>query len=147
MKPYYFTIFYILFASQANSQTQFYDATAQILGEEKLYSTICLGVEDLDGDLRDDLFVLDEGKVLKTFIQQAPNQSFEYKEHLQVSAFGDWSFLSGDLDNDGIPEIICNGTSGGSQFLSLQNDEFVTYSTVEGGSFNLFSKFEFSRSG
>ena len=132
MRPFYFTILFILCSVCSFGQTRFYDATTQILGEEELFSTICIGVEDLDGDFRDDLFVLDEGKTLKTFIQDAPDQSFEFVEHLQVSAFGDWSFLSGDLDNDGVAEIICSGIEDGAQFLRMQNGTFTTYSTVDG---------------
>lgn len=119
-----------LICASAFGQVEFFDNTAQLLGDEKRYSTICIGFDDFNGDLKDDLFILDEGKVLKTFIQGAPNQAFTYREHLQVSANGDWSFISGDLDNDAIPEIICSGLEDGSQFLKYDGSDYNTSFTV-----------------
>jgi len=127
MKALHITAFCILAYGTLNGQVGFFDGTAQVLGEEEVYSTICIGFDDLNGDLKDDLFLLDEGKVLKTFIQGPPRESFSYKEHLQVSAFGDWAIISGDLDNDASPEIICSGIEDGSQFLGFDGD---TYNTI-----------------
>jgi len=106
-------------------QVPFRDATQEVLGDERLNSTHCIGFEDLNGDGREDLFLLDEGKVLKTFIQGKPNQTFDYKQHLTVSQSGDWSVLSGDLNNDGIPEIISNSTRF-SRFLGFNGSTYTT---------------------
>lgn len=106
-------------------QVEFYDGSSQVLGDERLFSTICIGFNDLNGDLKDDLFLLDEGKILKTFIQNAPKQEFDYEVHLQTSVNGDWAIISGDLTNDGVPEIICSGNEFGSQFLFLENGKYV----------------------
>lgn len=122
MKGLFFSVFLLISIKLSFAQVEFYDATSQILGDEVLKSTICIGFNDLNGDFQDDLFLLDEGKTLKTFIQGAPNQSFDYKEHLQISVNGDWAFISGDLDNDGIPEIISSGNEFGSQFYKLKGD-------------------------
>lgn len=115
----------VLFYSLSIGQVGFYDGTAEVLGEERLRSTICIGFNDLDGDLTDDLILLDEGKRLKTFTQTAPGQIFDYKNHLAVSATGDWAMVSGDLENDGIPEIIVSSNNSGSQFLKRIGDTYV----------------------
>ena len=126
MKTFFLSVLSILFCVQISGQVEFYNGTTQILGEEKVYSTICIGLEDLNGDLLDDLFLLDDGTTLKTFIQGAPKQPYTYKEHLRVSTFGDWSFISGDLDNDGVPEIICSGYEDGSQILKFDGETYLT---------------------
>jgi len=131
MKTFIISTLSIFLCFSVHGQVEFFDGTAQVLGEEELYSTICIGFEDLNNDLRDDLFLLDEGKILKTFIQGSPLQTFNYTEHLQVSPFGDWSFISGDLDNDDIPEIICNGNDDGSQFLKFDGTNYNTSFTTE----------------
>lgn len=126
MKAFLLSLFFFVIYSAISAQVGFYNGTSKVLGEEELHSTICVGFEDLNGDLRDDLFLLDEGKLLKTFVQGSPAQSFSFKEHFHVSAFGDWAVISGDLDNDGIPEIICSGAENGSQFLKSNGDSYTT---------------------
>ncbi|MEM9546725.1 MAG: FG-GAP-like repeat-containing protein [Bacteroidota bacterium] len=132
MKAYLTSVFSLIICTAILGQVGFYNATAKILGEERLNSTICIGFEDLDGDLQDDLFLLDRGIELKTFIQGAPQQAFSFREHEVVSAFGDWSVVSGDLDNDGVPEIICSGVGEGSQVLKFNGQSYTTAASTEG---------------
>ena len=129
MKALYITVFCIITFGAMHGQVDFFDGTAQVLGEEEVYSTHCVGFDDLNGDLIDDLFLLDEGIILKTFLQGPPRESFSYKEHLQISAFGDWAILSGDIDNDATPEIICSGAYNGSRFLEFDGNEYSTIFT------------------
>ncbi len=138
MKSIIFTAICTLFCCFANGQVGFFDGTSQVLGEEELHSTICIGFEDINGDLKDDLFLLDEGEKLKTFYQQAPGEPFEFTDHLQISSLGDWSFISGDLDNDGIPEIVCSGLEDGSQFLKFDGYRYNT--EYNAGSGDIFAQ-------
>ncbi|MDF1695040.1 MAG: FG-GAP-like repeat-containing protein [Saprospiraceae bacterium] len=124
------------FSITLNAQVGFYNGTSQVLGDQEVNSTICIGFEDLNGDLLEDLFVLDKGQLLKTFVQREPNTPFVHQDHLLVSANGDWAILSGDLDNDGTPEIISSGNESGSDILKLVDGKYVKQYGTE----NIFSQ-------
>ncbi|MFT6335555.1 MAG: hypothetical protein ACJATI_002310 [Halioglobus sp.] len=117
-----------IFASCISAQTSFYNATQEILGQQRLNSTVAIAVDDINGDYKDDLILFDQGKFLKTFTQTSSNTPFIYKLHTQTSAFGEWAVVSGDLNNDGTPEIVASGNENGSEILFFNNE---TYSTVQ----------------
>lgn len=116
----------LLFVSYVSGQSSFYDATAQILGQQKVKSTVAIAIDDINGDQKDDLVLFDEGKHLKTFTQTSTNQPFVYKYHTQTSAFGEWAAICGDLNNDGSPEIIASGNENGSEILFSNNGAYAT---------------------
>ncbi len=130
MRTILLSLLSIAICSSIYGQVSFVNGQSQVLGDELIYSTICIGVDDINGDLLDDLILLDDGKILKTFIQGAPNQPFAHEEHLQVSAFGDWAIVSGDIDNDDVPEIISSGVEDGSQFLKYDGEKYSTIFNV-----------------
>lgn len=118
--------FLLICAYALSAQTSFYNATQLILGEERLNSTVAIAVDDINGDQKDDLILFDQGKFLKTFTQISLNSPFVYKNHTQTSAFGEWAVISGDLNNDGIPEIIASGNENGSEILFSNNGNYGT---------------------
>lgn len=121
----------LLFSSFVNvgigiSQVNFRVATSEITGDRDLYSTIAIGVEDINGDRHDDLVILDQAKELITYINRGPGQPFQEIEHTTVSNTGGWSMLTGDLDNDGSVEVIVNASDAGSNILSEINGLYWT---------------------
>lgn len=118
--------FLLISACYVFAQTSFYNATQEILGQQIINSTIAIAVDDINGDQKDDLIVFDQGKFLKTFTQTSSNTPFTYKNHTQTSAFGEWAVITGDLNNDGTPEIIASGNENGSEILFSNNDNYGT---------------------
>jgi hypothetical protein len=108
------------------AQSSFYNATQEILGQQRLNSTIAIAIDDINGDQKDDLILFDQGKFLKTFTQTSSNTPFVYKNHTQTSAFGEWAVVTGDLNNDGTPEIIASGNENGSEILFANNGNYGT---------------------
>lgn len=124
MRKLIFLGLFLVSVYHISAQTNFYNATQQILGEQKIYSTVAIAVDDINGDQKDDLILFDEGKFLKTFTQTTPETSFDYRNHTQTSAFGEWAVVTGDLNNNGTPEIIASGNENGSELLFLNSNDF-----------------------
>jgi len=114
-----------------NGQVEFFDATQELLGNQKTYSTLGIAVDDVDGDFMDDLLVLDKGTDLKTFYQRAQFNPFKYTFHQKVSFSEQWAMITGDITNDGFPEVLVSGVQDGTKVLSLNNNnEFrINYTT------------------
>lgn len=123
-----FIVCLLLFSTVSYSQTSFYNGTELVLGNQSIKSTVPIAIDDINDDQKDDIILLDQGKVLKTFVQTGVNQNFIYQQHTQTSAFGDLAVITGDLDNDGTPEIVASGNENGSEVLVAPNG---LYSTVQ----------------
>jgi len=124
-------IFVLIFIFQVNiergfTQVEFRLGTSEITGDRELYSTITMGVEDINGDRHADLVVLDQAMELITYINRGPGIPFEEIEHTTVSNTGAWSLLTGDLNNDGSVEVVVNATDAGSNILSEINGLYWT---------------------
>ncbi len=118
---------FLLSVYQISAQSSFYNGTQQILGQQKIYSTVAIAVDDINGDQKDDLILFDEGKFLKTFTQSPDGSPFNYRNHTQTSAFGEWAVITGDLNNNGIPEVVASGNENGSELLFINsNDYYIT---------------------
>lgn len=115
----------VLSVSLGHAQVDFYDGTQEVLGVQEIRSTIAIAIDDINGDYKDDLILLDEGKYLKTFQQRGESAPFIYKSHSQTSSFGEWSIITGDLDNDGFPEVISSGNENGSEILFRTNGLYI----------------------
>ncbi|MEE9439147.1 MAG: FG-GAP-like repeat-containing protein [Saprospiraceae bacterium] len=127
MKVYIVTITLLLIGvSNIKSQVTFTDGTKNILGDKNIHSTICIAVDDVNSDGRDDLILLDAGKYLKIFTQGDFMQPFDYKLHNQVSANGDWAIVTGDLNNNGVPEILSSGVENGTAVLFKKDGKYKT---------------------
>jgi hypothetical protein len=101
----------LLFANGAAfGQSTFTKANKLYLGTDILRSTLPMGFFDLNGDFHDDLVTLHEGKILTAYINQGNGIPMK-KSQLSAPVAGnpEWSFAAGDLDNDGIPEILTTG--------------------------------------
>ena len=123
-----FILIFLFLCTVAYGQTTFYNGTQQVLGNQSIKSTIPIAIDDINDDQKDDIIVLDQGKVLKTFQQTGKDQHFSYQQHTQTSAFGDLAIVTGDLDNDGAPEIVASGNENGSEVLFASDG---LYSTVQ----------------
>ena len=116
----------LVFAVSLTAQTSFRNGTQEILGNQKVKSTIAIAIDDINGDRKDDLILLDEGKFIKTFTQTSSTTPFVYRNHTQTSANGEWAVITGDLNNDGTPEIVASGNENGSEILFFNNSYYTT---------------------
>lgn len=90
------------------SQIQFVKTT-QLLSPAKHYSGVAIGVADMNGDGHDDIVRMDQGRQLAIEFQTAPGQPFLHKPIGTVDVESQWGICIGDINNDGLPEILTGG--------------------------------------
>lgn len=89
-------------------------------------------VVDMDGDLTDDLVILDKGKVLKWIKSDGTSFGLTLQDTLIITNAREWSMAAGDLNNDGITEILTAGEAGPVQIITLK-DGSLSKSSVQSG--------------
>lgn len=75
------------------------------------WNGVAAGFCDINGDLSDDLILMNKGRIMEIGYNQGQNALLRWTEGLQVFHNPETAMTIGDLDNDGKPEIIVNGIS------------------------------------
>lgn len=76
---------------------------------EGITSNICIGLVDLNGDMRDDVLFLDGGNLLYVAYQGVADGEISMEFIANVGGGEQWTISAGDLDNDGLNEILVSG--------------------------------------
>lgn len=110
MKNLYILLFVsaLLPPTLLSAQIQFVKA-AGLLTPEKHYSGVAIGVADMNGDGHDDIVRMDKGTQLAVEFQTAPNSPFRHKPIDKVDVESQWGICIGDINNDGLPEVLTGG--------------------------------------
>ena len=94
------------------AQVSFANRT-DLLPPGKHFSGVALAVFDWNGDGHDDIVRMNYGYLLSVEYQTAPNAHFRHAPGIPFINRGSQSGMcAGDLDNDGIPEMLTAGTYG-----------------------------------
>ncbi|MFZ1580045.1 MAG: VCBS repeat-containing protein, partial [Saprospiraceae bacterium] len=64
------------------------------------------GVMDIDGDLVDDLVILDKGTMLKTVKSHGKYFKLASLDSIKTVPTTEWTLTAGDINNDGKLEVI-----------------------------------------
>lgn len=92
-----------------------------LLNDSDFHSGIAMGVADMNGDGRDDIVRLDEGRVLYVEIQNGDG-SFTTLSAGQVSTESEWSMCIADVDNDGRCDVVTGGSYNGVKLIRTNAD-------------------------
>jgi hypothetical protein len=77
------------------------------------------GCIDLNGDYYDDVIALNRSRLLEVGLNQGPNKKLNWKSRVSVSTTEEYSIVAGDINNDGVCEIISSGLYNGGKVYSL----------------------------
>ena len=118
-----------------DGQISFSDQT-NLLVNTGARSGVAMGVADMNGDYKDDIIQLHEGKELYIKYQNQPNQSFSNSFHGVTASESEYGLCVGDIDQNGYNDLLVGGeysslkifiaNSSGTSFVSstLKNSDF-----------------------
>jgi hypothetical protein len=126
------TLYFIAGTLSAAAQIAFTNETRQYKKHFSTRSVMPGAVVDMDGDLTDDLVILNKGKVLKWMKSDGINFGLTLQDTMIITNAREWSMTAGDLNNDGITEILTAGEAGPIQIITLK-DGSLSKSSVQSG--------------
>jgi hypothetical protein len=114
-------IFLLLFISCSITygQLTFSKANELYRGNINQNSGVAGGCIDLNGDYYDDIITLNRSRVLEVGYNNGPNQKMNWQNRVNASTSEEYSVIAGDINNDGVAEIISSGTYNGGKVFSL----------------------------
>jgi len=100
-------------------QPTFSNQTQKYKNDFPTRSTYTGAILDMDGDLVDDLVVLDQGLIIKWYKSKGQNFGFELIDTLILPGIRKNSISAGDLNNDGTNELLIQGNKDNLQIISV----------------------------
>jgi len=102
-----------VFVNHISAQITFTN-NSSLVPNNSIQSHHAIGVVDLNGDGKDDIIRIDNGEMIYVSYQNEPNQAFTTEFILEMDNSGQssantWGVCAGDLDNDGLNDIVCGG--------------------------------------
>ncbi|MEM1323120.1 MAG: FG-GAP-like repeat-containing protein [Bacteroidota bacterium] len=138
MKPFYpfktysfILILAMLCCSDAvQAQFSFTNQSAELLQKTDLKSGVAMGIADMDGDGLDDIIRLDQAQSLWIDYQVAGADSMRSVSYGRIADSNQWTLTIGDVDNDGVCEIMTGGVYDEIKVLKYDavQDSYVTTS-------------------
>ena len=118
----------------AVAQPSFADKTRSFKKNIPTRSVMPGGIADIDGDLVDDLIIIDRGLHMKTVKSSGNIFSLESIDSSRITNNSLWTLTMGDLNNDGINEVITAGEYTRIQITSLNNGQ-IESTSIDGDFF------------
>ena len=122
MKPTLLLIFFVCTTQLFIGQISFTNSSP-LLSNTSLVSDHAIGIADMNGDGKDDIIRVDDGQSIYYSFQNEPNGVFtlKYVQDMEVPNTGSanlWGLCVGDMDNNGMNELICGGFFNGIYIVS-----------------------------
>ena len=114
-------------------QVKFIEKSEEILGGDKVRTSLSIGVADLNGDYYDDIATLDEGIYLKLYYNNL--KTFKKDSIGQTFTKAAWTINVGDLNNDGLSEIYTCGAQTFGNLYIPKNDSYTLSQELLGVSY------------
>jgi hypothetical protein len=108
----------------ANAQISFTNQT-QLLTPVQHFSGVAIAVLDMNGDGRDDIVRLSQGRQLGVEYQTASNRPFAHRGDLGSMGPGSqWGICAADCDNDGFGDVLAGGYEDGVKIARWNGNGF-----------------------
>ena len=109
----------LIVAGSLCAQPVFLDKTRSHKYRIPTRSVLPGGAADINGDLTDDLLILDKGNLLKVIISSGKNMELSIVDSIKTGTNREWTLTVGDLDNNGVQEIITAGEYNAASVISF----------------------------
>ncbi|MFT4985346.1 MAG: hypothetical protein ACI8U0_000978 [Flavobacteriales bacterium] len=124
----FFSIFSLLIIGSASAQLSFTN-NSSLLSNSNLLSDHAIGVVDMNGDGKDDIVHTDDGDAIYYSYQGEPGGMFNtvFVADIEItseSSAYSWGLAVGDLNNDGINELVTGGKYNGIYVITDNNGTF-----------------------
>lgn len=118
-----FLLLFLLVCNDANSQIQFNSSRPNPI-DSPIENGLSMGVADINGDLFDDIIAFDQGKDLWIGYQTG-SKKWIWKSLGRVLTQPSWSLCVGDMDRNGLNDIIIGGDYEGIIIFYQENSGFT----------------------
>jgi hypothetical protein len=122
---YKYSLLIFLFVQAIQAQSTFVDVTNQYKSQMPTRSVMPGAAIDFDGDLIDDLVILDEGNILKIVKSNGKNFGLALIDSIKTTNVREWTLTAGDLNNDGSNEVIVAGEYNFGSIVSVVNNKLI----------------------
>ncbi len=126
MKNLYLCIFTLCLGLTSYGQVSFTNSNDR-LPNPNAHSGVAIAVLDINGDGLDDIAHLDNGRELYIELQNGDNSGFTSQYIGSVSDESQWAICAGDVDNNGIVDILTGGSYDDVKLI-MANEDGSSYS-------------------
>ncbi|MBK8625261.1 MAG: VCBS repeat-containing protein [Saprospiraceae bacterium] len=116
--------FFIATISLLKAQPTFTNKTVLYKNQLQTRSVMPGAALDIDGDLIDDLMILDKGNVMKLVKSTGKNFGLSLLDTVKTTSSKEWTLAAGDINNDGFNELILAGEYNLGSIISIKNYSF-----------------------
>lgn len=127
---FWLSVVVVIIVQQGWSQPFFSERTRQYKSIIPTRSVMPGASIDINGDLVDDIVVIDRGNTLKTILSTGKNFELVPGNNIKTTTLREWSLAAGDLNNDGIMEVITTGEYSQGTITSLNTNSQLTKKTI-----------------
>lgn len=103
------------------SQVRWDNMTQSYLRDIQTRSTNTGVITDINGDLVDDIIIMDRGQWAKWVQSSGKNQSLQIIDSIRTTQTVEWSICAGDFDNSGTLEFLTIGNSNNLKRIKPEN--------------------------
>jgi hypothetical protein len=136
-KPFALIVF-LFFSINLMAQVSFEDA-GEMAALDEILTPLNAGFADLNGDFKDDLVRIDRGNRISVDYQSGKGKPFIPQMIANMGSGTQWTLCIGDINNDGLNEIMAGGAYDGAKVYSRLIDDF-DYELVYSSSSNFFAQ-------
>lgn len=129
---YKYVAILIFIAHIVTAQPKFINKTTQYKNQLSTRSVMPGAALDMDGDLVDDLIILDKGNTLKLVKSNGKHFGLALLDSIKTTSVREWTMAGGDINNDGSVELILAGEYNLGSIVSTNSTKLSKKSFVSG---------------